>query len=357
MGRKTVIVGTHSIMHAVVDFGCAALVMGIARRTGLSLPMATAVIILYDFCAFALQFPVGVLTDKLNRNSLIAAIGCALVALGYVLRLWAVAACAVAGVGNALYHVGGGVDVLNLSDRKAAMSGIFVSTGDVGLFLGLNAHRLAYGETLAVILMLVSTAVLLGLYCLVKYRYRIDNVPCKRLIEPISLSDRQKIILSCMMSTVYLRSCFGVCMAFSWRSTFTGGLIAATAIMLGKLLGGIIGDRLGWMKTSVSSLLVAAGLFVFAKKSMAVGLAALLLFNMTMPITLCVTVDLFRTRKGAAFGLTSAMLFFGLLPAFDTVGDFLKKTPSIVGAVIASAVLLTVGLIEYRKHTEAEKDA
>lgn len=356
MRRKTVIVGTHSIMHAVVDFGCASLVMGMARKAGLDLPATAAAIILYDFCAFALQFPVGILTDRINRNSLIAAIGCALVALGFVFRPWAFAACTIAGIGNALYHVGSGVDVLNLSDRKAAMSGIFVSTGDVGLFLGMNADRLPFGQTATVILLLVSTVILAGLYVLVKYRYRIENAPCKRLIKPVVLSERQKRILFCMMVTVYFRSCFGVCMSFSWRSTFTGGLIAASAIMLGKMLGGIIGDRLGWMKTSVSSLLIAAALFVFANQSMAVGLAALVLFNMTMPITLCVTVDLFRTRKGVAFGLTSAMLFFGLLPAFDRIGAVLKKTPSIVAAVIASAVLLTIGLMEYRKHTEAEEE-
>ena len=349
MGRKTVIVGTHSVMHAVVDFGCAALVMGIAREVGLSLPLAVTVIVLYDFCAFALQFPVGILTDRLNCNSLIAAIGCVLVALGFLLRPWAVTACVIAGIGNALYHVGGGVDVLNLSDRKAALSGIFVSTGDLGLFLGVNANRLPIRATVIFILLLVSAAILLGLYYLIKCRYRIENVPCKRLIEPVSLSDRQKLILVCMMSTVYLRSCFGVCMSFSWRSAFTGGLIAASAIMLGKMLGGIVGDRLGWMKTSVSSLLLAAVLFVFAEKSMVCGLAALLLFNMTMPITLCVTVDLFRNRKGAAFGLTSAMLFFGLIPAFDRTAELLEKISSIVAGAVVSAALLLIGLIAYRK--------
>ena len=349
MGRKPVIVGTHSVMHAVVDFGCAALVMGIARETGISLPLAATVIILYDFCAFALQFPVGILADRLNRNSLIAALGCALVAIGFLLRPWAVTACVIAGIGNALYHVGGGVDVLNLSDRKAALSGIFVSTGDLGLFLGLNAHLLPLGSTAIFILLLVSTAILLGLYYLIKYRYRVENVPCERLIEPGSLSDGQKLILFCMMSTVYLRSCFGVCMSFSWRSAFTGGLIAASAIMLGKMLGGVIGDRLGWTKTSVCSLLLAAVLIVFAEKSMACGLAALVLFNMTMPITLCVTVDLFRNRRGAAFGLTSAMLFFGLIPAFDRTAELLEKISSIVAGTVVSAVLLSVGLIAYRK--------
>ncbi len=356
MGKKTVIVGTHTVMHAVVDFGCATLVMGIAKKAGLSLPMAAMLVILYDFCAFALQFPAGILTDRLNRNSLIAAVGCFLVAVGFVLRPCPVAACTVAGIGNALYHVGGGVDVLNLSGRKAALSGIFVGTGDLGLYLGLNAYRVSFAEPVAIVLLLLGTAVLIGLYLLVRYRYRIDNVPCKRLIEPVRLNDRQWLILWCMLITVCLRSCFGMCMTYSWRSVFTGGLAAATAIMLGKMLGGIIGDRIGWMKTTVVSLSAAAVLFVFADGNMGCGLTALLLFNMTMPITLCVAVDLFRTRKGAAFGLVSAMLFFGLIPTFDTIVEQIKKTPLIVAAVVASAVLLAVGLGSYRKLLKDEEE-
>jgi hypothetical protein len=347
MKRNTIIVGTHSVMHAVVDFGCAMLVMGIALDAGLSLTMATLVIWVYDFCAFALQYPVGILADPWNRNSLMAAIGCFLVAAGFAFRPHAVIACAIAGIGNALYHVGGGVDVLNISDRKASFPGIYVATGSVGLYLGMNGDHMPFGSSVTVALLIVSGVLLIGLYLLIRYRYRIDNEPCKRIVEPVRMTEPQLWIIYCMMLTVCLRSCFGMLMKFPWRTGFTHGLIAVIAVTLGKMLGGIIGDRLGWMRTSVTSLFTASVLFAFADRSMACGVAAMLLFNMSMPITLSVTVNMFPKRKGAAFGLISAMLFCGLVPAFSDLADTLSQTPILVSAVVVSAVLLLVGLKLY----------
>ena len=352
MKRNTVIVGTHSVMHAVVDFGCAMLVMEISRDAGLSLTTAALLVYLYDFCAFALQYPVGILADPWNRNSLMAAIGCFLVAAGFVFRPYAALACAVAGIGNALYHVGGGVDVLNISDRKASFPGIFVATGSVGLYLGMNGDHMPFGAPVTIALLIASGVLLIGLYLLIRYRYKIDNEPCKRIIEPVRMTERELLIIYCMLFTVCLRSCFGMLMKFPWRNGFTHGLIAVIAVTLGKMLGGIIGDRLGWMRTSVTSLFTASVLFAFADQSMACGVAAMLLFNMSMPITLSVMVNMFPKRKGAAFGLTSAMLFCGLVPAFSEVAPTLSKKPILVSAVVVSAVLLLVGLRQYNKLAE-----
>ena len=40
------------------------------------------------------------------------------------------------GIGNCLYHVGGGVDVLHFSETRQWMLGVYVSPGAIGLFLG-----------------------------------------------------------------------------------------------------------------------------------------------------------------------------------------------------------------------------
>src|SRR5699024_9872855 len=92
-------------------------------------------LLLYNFCAFALQMPLGIWADGLNRNGLLAAVGCSLTAAAFLVPL-ALPAAVVAGVGNALFHLGGGIDVLNAGERKAAALGVFVSPGAVGLYVG-----------------------------------------------------------------------------------------------------------------------------------------------------------------------------------------------------------------------------
>ena len=110
----------YSLSHALVDFSCAFLVY----RTMLDAPELGLCLLLYNFCAFALQMPFGLLVDGWNRNGLTAAAGCALVACAYLPVLPALAASVTAGIGNGLFHVGGGLDVLNDSRERAAALGI-----------------------------------------------------------------------------------------------------------------------------------------------------------------------------------------------------------------------------------------
>lgn len=63
----------YSASHFLVDFSCALLIFRTVSASG----DPTALFILYNYCAFALQMPVGLLADKLNRNALMAAAGCA----------------------------------------------------------------------------------------------------------------------------------------------------------------------------------------------------------------------------------------------------------------------------------------
>ena len=124
------ILALYSLAHFWVDLSCALLVFRtMAGREDLALCL-----LLYNFCAFALQMPLGLLADRLNRNGLTAAAGCGLTALAY-LPLPAVLAALLAGTGNALFHLGGGIDVLNAGEKRAAALGVFLSPGSLGLFL------------------------------------------------------------------------------------------------------------------------------------------------------------------------------------------------------------------------------
>ncbi len=65
--------------HFWVDLSCALLLF----RTLSAQPDPALSLLLYNFCAFALQMPLGLLADRLDRNALVAAAGCVLVALAY----------------------------------------------------------------------------------------------------------------------------------------------------------------------------------------------------------------------------------------------------------------------------------
>ena len=106
----------YSLGHFFVDFACALLML--THLWGV--PEWSACVLLYNFCAFALQMPIGLLADRLDRNSCTAALGCALVALAWFFPGIPVLAAVTAGVGNGCFHVGGGIDVLNFSEAKAA---------------------------------------------------------------------------------------------------------------------------------------------------------------------------------------------------------------------------------------------
>ena len=68
-------------------------------------------------------------------------------------------------------------------------------------------------------------------------------------------------------------------------------------------------------------------------------LAALFLFNMTMPLTLMEAARLLPGAKGGAFGLLTCALFVGMVPRFIGV------TRELPGPFWAGLVLLSLGLL------------
>jgi hypothetical protein len=62
-------VAIYSCAHFIVDFACAYLMFS---RISAS-PRWYLCVLIYNFCAFAMQAPIGVIADRLNKNSLLAA--------------------------------------------------------------------------------------------------------------------------------------------------------------------------------------------------------------------------------------------------------------------------------------------
>ena len=115
----------YSLGHFWVDFSCALLMFSrLSGQSGWAL-----CVLLYNFCAFALQMPVGLLADRWERKGRTAALGCGLAALGWVLPPFL--AAVIAGVGNACFHVGGGIQATGprpwaFSSHRAPLASSFV---------------------------------------------------------------------------------------------------------------------------------------------------------------------------------------------------------------------------------------
>jgi hypothetical protein len=132
----------YAVLHFLMDFLCAAFVTGTLVQNGADL----YTVLIYNLCAFALQFVVGALFDVRGISSGGAVAAFFVLTASFVLKDIPYAAAAAAGIGNSLFHVGAGRDIL-LRDRKNCTPlGIFICPGAVGIFLGViagNGHLIS----------------------------------------------------------------------------------------------------------------------------------------------------------------------------------------------------------------------
>lgn len=327
----------YAAMHFAVDFICAwAMFRSFQAGSG-----GYFNLLVYNFCAFALQMPLGTLLDLLRRDKLPklwAVLGAALTVAGALIHP------AVLGLGNALFHVGGGMDVIaedfekNRGGRKL---GVFVAPGAVGLFLGAGLGKTGGTQSAllagAVILAALSFALLHG-----------KREHCYDLPE----SGSGSLLLGlCCFAVVILRSFVGLSVTFAWKSG-AFSLFAVAAVALGKAAGGFLSARFGTDKTILGSLLAAALCFLLGEHPV-FGLAALFCFNMSMPVTLYLLARKLPRMPGFSFGLLTFGLFLGFLPVYGRLS--VPISGGILGAVgsILSLLILTAGRKAVGEHASS----
>ena len=321
----------YSLAHFWVDLCCALLIF----RTLAGEADFALCLLLYNFCAFALQMPLGLLADRLDRNGAAAAAGCMLTALAYLIP--GTVLCAVtAGVGNALFHLGGGVDVLNRSQERAWALGVFVSPGALGLCLGtLWGRGTAQGLWLGPAGLILLGGTVLWLCRRSTGTLRSGNAPVD-LDAPGGYGALMPLFL-----VVVLRSYMGMNQAFPWKADWAVWL--TLALVLGKTAGGFALDRLGSGRAAGWSLGLAAALYLASALPLP-GVLAVFLFNMTMPATLWAAARVMPGAKGFTFGLLTFALFLGFLPSWLGWPSLLAGPASYALMAAASLALLWLPL-------------
>ncbi|MCL1847252.1 MAG: hypothetical protein FWF91_04725 [Coriobacteriia bacterium] len=342
-------VAVYSVTHFLVDLSCIFALFFLVGTSELHL-----CILLYNFCAFALQMPLGIVADRISRNFVFAAAGCLLIAAAYLLGQAPYVMVVVLGIGNAAFHLGGGIDVLNAYDKKAGPLGVFVSPGALGVYLGMLLAKSVVSP--ATPLLIGLPLLLLAAACMILLVRRAQGDAYPRNAE-VSLapaaSPQLLLAATCLFLVVCLRSWAGLSLGFSWKAAPLLGLAVVCAVVLGKTLGGFAADRYGATRTAVISLGVAALLFACSSVptvgvAAPTGIVALLLFNMTMPITLWALVRILPGAKGFCFGLLTFGLFLGFIPSYLRVAVFTDIGWLFGLASLASLALLWLALRKAR---------
>jgi FSR family fosmidomycin resistance protein-like MFS transporter len=343
MNRAAVIgnISVYSVSHALVDAACVATLFAVIPSGAGDTQNLFQLILIYNVIAFSTQPVFGILADKFKTPVFSAVAGMLLVAVSTLLLQAPIWAVMLAGLGNALFHIGGGITSLNLARGKAALPGIFVAPGALGLTIGLWIGK--GGGFIAwpfILLLSVFGAIILILP---------RPEPAAHGKFSGNLKWFETVILLLLVS-IAIRSIVGLSLAFPWKSDPLLLVALTMAVVLGKALGGILGDKFGWIAVAVSGLVLSAPMLAFFPQIPAVAIAGIFFFNMSMPITLIGVAGMLPANPGFAFGLTTLALIIGAGPAFTQLRGLTNHPMVIFAAILVSIAALYGGLRLYAAH-------
>lgn len=362
-----VVASALGLVHALVDAATVAAVFRVVPSLAPGRLDGFTLVLAYDLLAFASQAPLGLLVDarRLGRFAALAGValsGLALAASGA--EAGAVATLLLAGLGNALFHVGGGALVLPECRGRTAPAGVFVAPGALGLGLGMYLGRTPAAPAWP---LLVACAVAVAVVAAVSARARRepprpDPLPASRgeagqveegfasrsLVPPLHAERGERsgggvvqgaatAVALCLVS-VAVRSYVGFAAPHAAPKGFLLLVGLPLAGFAGKLLGGLVADRLGRIPVAVGALVASAPLLGLGGREPVVLLAGLLVFQMTMPVTLLAVAEALPGRAAFAFGLPPLALIAGALPVF--LGGDPAAGATLVVLVLGSAAAL-----------------
>lgn len=336
----------YTVIHFLVDLSC------IYFLTGIMIPMFASheewllLAVFYNIMAFAFPMAIGLLADIFRKNVPLSAAGCLCVAVGCIIWRYPYLSVFFMGLGNGMFHIGGGRQVLEHSKKHYTPCGVFISSGAMGVYFGY-----AWGAAHYPLWKLFTAAMLMCALFLWIMRGKEPHCPQKAAAESVSASGNRKYFVAAVMSlliVVCIRSYYGGILSYSWKKGWLA-LIFSLCIAGGKMAGGILADKLGIMSAAVMSLCMAAVLAVFSFGSPVCGCASIFFFNMTMPLTLSLLAGLMPETQGFAFGILMFALFLGTLPEMLGSWDFFFNPAGLAALCLVSVCLLAWEIKAERK--------
>jgi len=259
--------------------------------------------------------------------------GLAVTALGLLaMGANATLATVLAGLGNAFFHVGAGAAALSVDPGRASAPGIFVGPGALGLATGLY---LGHAGDVPVLPLLALLVVALGAVA------TLGNVPPpKALPQPRPARAAVSAIAVLLLLPIAVRAFVGMAGCYACPKLAWLPWSMATAAFLGKALGGVLAERLGWTRTGVGALVLSAPLLAFGSGTPAAMVLGMFLFQMTMPVTLVALHVLWPRFPGFALGLACVALVAGALPTGWSAAQAVCGQVPFLALILLSAVAL-----------------
>ena len=297
----------------------------------------------YDAFAFVPQGLIGAISDKFRKVNL-GIIGLvltlfALISLRFSLPVYVVFTLLI--TGNALVHVEGAESTLRTAKGKMFPSALFVAGGAFGIIVG----KLLYQYNISVeLIILVNVIGLLITIFASRYRKYEDNKLEEYDYDNKKVNLGLIIVLAVFVVAVRSYSSYGI--PTGWNKTTLQTIMLFCFMGIGKALGGLLIDKTNIKITSIISTVLALPFLLFGNHNMYISLIGIMLFSMTMPVTLAILVSRLKKSPGIAFGLTTIGLFVGALPAFLFTIDSLLIN-GIVFTILT--ILCTIILVKIEK--------
>ena len=334
---KISLLSIYGVTHGLIDAACASLVFGLVWQSQLTAREYFLLVVGYNMFAFAFQPLCGLLSDAVHKPSITAAFGIVLTGLSILMAPFhPFIAVAFAGLGNAFFHVGGGAMSLMVSPGHAGPPGLFVAPGALGIAIGALVGRNGLIPPMPFLSLLIVALVAV----LIVKTPQSDSATVDKL-----LNVRWPILIgSFLLISIMMRSLVGFSAGIPWQGHKTVLLLIVGAAFAGKALGGIISDSFGWLAISTTVLLVSAPLLALGFKHSYGAVVGMLLFQMTMPVTLAALFTLLPKRPGFAFGLACLALIIGAAPVFSPLKYLFASWYVVTCCIIVSTVFLFTAL-------------
>ena len=290
---------------------------------------------LYDGFAFIPQSLIGYIKDKYPKFNE-GLLGMILLFIGICLFCFTNTSkfitIFVVSIANAFLHVEGAYNSLMSSEGKLSHSAIFVGFGAFGVITGRIISKTTFPSWfLLVLIITMLPALLYG------NRFVNDNSNCdkynyvKETINPFLI-----IILTTFV--VMVRAYMGYRIPSAWNTTTIHTILLFVSMGLGKIIGGILADTMGLKKIANISTLLSLPFILLGNNNMFISLFGIMLFSMTMSITLAIMVSVLKKNPGLAFGFTTIGLALGTLPIFFITID---------NEIINTTILLILSFISF----------
>ena len=315
-----------------------------------SSPVWWIVAMAFDALAFVPQGFIGIIADKFPKFNY-GLLGCAMLLVSLLIPFDAVALVILC-LGNALAHIGGAQKTLRTSGGKITPTSLFVGGGSFGVITGQLLGVVGNEKLIVIPLALMALCVVLlffveKLYSIKEKEWKLD-ITTKHSVLAITLI---------AFAVVAVRAYIAYAIPTGWKKSDYQAVLLFVIMGIGKMLGGVFADLIGYYKTALISGVLALPFLLFGNSYMILSLIGVGLFSMTMPITIAILVSKFPDRPCFSFGITTVALFAGTLPAFFIRPTTLLQHQLTVLILIIIATISLLVCIKRRKIYEFDAES